>query len=43
MSFKFVLGVCMNLVKIVNMDYYVDISFTFYNAILTVFLILYKI
>ena len=33
----------MHPVKIMNMAYYVDISFTFYNAILTQFLILYKI
>lgn len=43
MSFKFLIGVCMHYVKIVNMDYYVNISFTFCNAILTVFLILHKI
>lgn len=33
----------MHYVKIMNKDNFVDISFTFYDAILTVFLFLYKI
>ena len=33
----------MHRVKIVIMAYYVDISFTYYDAILTVLLFLYKI
>jgi hypothetical protein len=43
MSFNSLIGVCMHHVKIMIMPYYVDISFTYYDAILTVLLFLYNI